>query len=449
MPAKVEPTSLLPGLSPAAGKPLIARFDGGQLSSDGGRLALREVEQRLGLAERLAACIDDPRASERVRHGLADILRFRMLMIAAGYEDGNDADCLRHDPVFKLALNQLPDGAALCSQPTISRLENLPDLRALLRMARAMVGLYCASFRRVPRRIVLDLDDTFDAVHGEQQLRLFNAYYDEYGFQPIVVFDGEGRPVAAMLRPARRPSGAEARAFLRRLVREIRSHWPRVEILIRADSHYCAPEVLDFCRAERLDFILAVASTTTLRRHVQTLERDTTARYAAASNAGKQRRYTEFYDGAGSWSRVERVIARVEAGPDGVDPLFIVTNLASRTPRRIYERNYFQRSQAEKNIKAWKLGLAADRTSCSRSSANQFRLMLHTGAYWLLWSLRSLMPKRSAWRVVQLDTLRLRLIKLAARVVARKTRVMLHLPSAYPAKAIMRLALERMPRLIC
>src|SRR5215218_3931951 len=135
-----------------------------------------------------AACIDDPRASERVRHGLADILRFRMLMIAAGYEDGNDADCLRHDPVFKLALNQLPDAAALCSQPTISRLENLPDLRALLRMARAMVGLY--------------LDDTFDAVHGEQQLRLFNAYYDEYGFQPIVVFDGEGRPVAAMLRPA-------------------------------------------------------------------------------------------------------------------------------------------------------------------------------------------------------------------------------------------------------
>ena len=122
MPAKVEPTSLLPGLSPAAGKPLIARFDGGQLSSDGGLLALREVEQRLGLAERLASCIDDPRASERVRHGLADILRFRMLMIAAGYEDGNDADSLRHDPVFKLALNQSPDGAALCSQPTISRL---------------------------------------------------------------------------------------------------------------------------------------------------------------------------------------------------------------------------------------------------------------------------------------------------------------------------------------
>jgi len=216
MPAKVEPTPPLPGLSPAAGKPVIARFDGGLLSSDGGLLALREVEHRLGIADRLAACIDDPRAPERVRHGIAAILRFRLLMIAAGYEDGNDADGLRHDPVFKLALDHLPEEAALCSQPTISRLENLPGPRALLRMGRAMVGLYCGSFRQVPRRIVLDVDDTFDAVHGAQQLRLFNAHYDEYGFQPIVVFDGEGRPVAAMLRPARRPSGREARAGLRR-----------------------------------------------------------------------------------------------------------------------------------------------------------------------------------------------------------------------------------------
>src|SRR5919202_511985 len=230
MPAKVEATPPLPGLSPAAGRPIVARFDGGQLSSDGGLLALRGVERRLGIADRLAARLEDPRPPQPVRDGIADILRFRMLMIAAGYEDGNDADSLRHDPVFKLALDQLPDGAAPCSQPTISRLENLPGPRALLRMARAMVGLYCASFRQVPRRIILDVDDTFDAVYGGQQLRLFNAYYDEYGFQPIVVFDGEGRPVAAMLRPACRPSGAEARAFLRRLVREIRSHWPRVEI---------------------------------------------------------------------------------------------------------------------------------------------------------------------------------------------------------------------------
>jgi hypothetical protein len=448
MPADTQATPPLPGLSPVSGKPIIARFDGGSLSSDGGLLALREVEGRLRVAERLAACIDDPRAPERVRHGLAEMLRFRLLMIAAGYEDGNDADGLRHDPLFKLANGRLPAAAALCSQPTLSRLENTPGRRELVHMARAMVALYCASFRQVPRRITLDIDDSFDAVHGGQQLRLFNAYYDAYGFQPIVVFDADGRPVAAMLRPARRPTGAEARAFLRRLVGEIRQHWPRVEILIRADSHYCAPEVLEFCRAARIDFLLGVAATATLRGHVETLEASTARRQAGAPNE-KLRRYKEFHDSAASWTRVERIIARVEAGPLGSDTRFVVTNLATGTARTIYEDIYCRRGQAENHIKAWKRHLAADRTSCTRAEANQFRLMLHTGAYWLLWSLRSLMPKRSTWRVAQFDTMRLRLVKLAARVVALKTRVMLHLPTACPDQAILRHALERLPRLTC
>ncbi len=292
------------------------------------------------------------------------------------------------------------------------------------------------------------IDDTFDAVHGGQQLRLFNAYYDEYGFQLIVVFDGEGRPVAAMLRPAKRPTGAEARALLRRLVREIRRHWPRVEMLVRADSHYCAPEVLDFCRAERLDFVLGVAATSTLHRHVAALEQSTAVRRATTRGSDKLRRYKEFWDGASSWSRVERIIARVEAGPQGTDTRYIVTNLAGGKPRRIYEDLYCARGQAENHIKAWRRHLAADRTSCSKAAANQLRLMLHTSAYWLLWSLRSLMPKRSTWRVAQFDTLRLRLVKLATRVVALKTRVMLHLPTACADKAILRLVLERVPRLI-
>jgi len=446
MPAKVEVSPALPGLSPVAGKPIIARFDGGQLSSDGGVLALREIEARLGIADRLAACVADPRAAGRIVHGVAEIMRFRMLMIAAGYEDGNDADSLRHDPAFKLALGRLPDGAALCSQPTISRLENLPRPRDLLRMGQAMVGLYCASFRHVPRRITLDIDDTFDAVHGGQQLRLFNAYHDDYGFQPIVVFDGEGRPVAALLRPARRPTGQEVRGFLRRLVRAIRGHWPRVEILLRADSHYCAPEVLDVCRAERVDFILGVATTSTLRRHVETLERSTAARQGAGPD--KLRRYKEFYDGAASWTRVERIIARVEASAQGTDSRFIVTNLAGGAARTLYETLYCRRGQAENHIKSWKTHLAADRTSCHRGPANQLRLMLHTGAYWLMWSLRRLMPARSSWRVAQFDTLRLRLLKLAARVVAWKTKVLVHLPSACPDQAILRLALERLPRLV-
>jgi hypothetical protein len=444
MPAKPDATPALPGLSPVHGKSLVARFDGGQLSSDGGILALREIEQRLGIADRLAACIADPRDPQRVTHSIADIMRFRMLMIAAGYEDGNDAASLRHDPAFKLALGHLPQGAALCSQPTISRLENLPQPRDLLRMGRAMVTQYCASFRQVPRRITLDIDDTFDAVHGGQQLRLFNAYFDEYGFQPILVFDGEGRPVAAMLRPARRPTGREVRGFLRRLVREIRSHWPRVEILLRADSHYCAPEVLDFCRAQGLYFILGLATSSTLRARVTALEHSTAGRRIE----GKLRRYKELLDGAASWSRVERIIARVEASAQGTDTRFVVTNLAGGSARTLYEDIYCRRGQAENHIKSWKTHLAADRTSCCRAAANQLRLMLHTGAYWLLWSLRRLMPARSSWRVAQFDTLRLRLLKIATRVVEWKTRVMLHLPSACPDQAILRLALERIPRLV-
>ena len=288
-----------------------------RLSSDGGILTLREIEGRLRVAERMAACIEDPRASNHVTHSMADIIRFRLLMIAAGYEDGNDADSLRCDPMFKMALDLTPSDRELCSQPTISRLENLPDARALLRMGRAMVDLYCESYSKVPKRIVLDIDDTFDAVHGGQQLRLFNAHYDEYGFQPIVVFDGEGRFITAVLRPAKRPGGKEIKAFLRRLLRALRANWPKTEILVRGDSHYCAPEVLDFCRANGLDYILGVAPTATLRRHIEGLEAATKTLYEAAPKDGKARRFKEFYDGAASWSRVERIIARVEVGAAG------------------------------------------------------------------------------------------------------------------------------------
>src|SRR5712672_3548164 len=293
----VDVTPFLPGLSPVQGKAVVARFDGGRLSSEGGLLALREIESRLGLADRLAACMKDPRAPERVVHRLAEIIRFRMLMIAAGYEDGNDADSLRADPMFKLALDRLPSDEVLCSQSTISRLENLPDTRALLRLGRALIEQYCVSFRQVPKRIVLDVDDTFDRVHGSQQLRLFNAFHDDYGFQPIVVFKpapakagGEGRFVTALLRPGKPPGGHEIRAFLRRLVGALRGFWPRVEILLRADSHYACPEVFDWCRENRVDWLLGLAPNAALRRHVEALEKTSAERFTAAPVRSEERR---------------------------------------------------------------------------------------------------------------------------------------------------------------
>ena len=446
----VDPTLPLPGLSPVQGKSVNIKFDGGQLSSDGGILALREVEKRLGVADRLAGCIADRRSASHVRHSLAEIIRFRLLMISAGYEDGIDANTLRSDPMFKMAMDQTPGGPELCSQSTISRLENQPDVRTLLGMGQALVDLYCASFAQVPNRIVLDIDDTFDAVHGGQQLRLFNAHHDEYGFQPIVVFDENGRFVTAVLRPAQRPKGTEVRAHLRRVVRQIRSHWPKVEILLRGDSHYCAPEVLDWCRAEKVDYILGVAPTPTLRKHIAALEVSTQARFDEDPDGGKVRRFKEFHDGAASWSRVERIIARVEAGSLGADSRFIVTSLTSGTPRDLYQKLYCRRGQAENHIKSWKTHLAADRTSCTKATANQFRLFLHAGAYWMMWSLRAQMPKKSPWRTAQFDTIRLRLVKIASRIVEMKTKIILQLPSATPAatQAIIYAVLPRLPRLV-
>ena len=388
-----DPMLPLPGLSSVSGKTIVAKFDSGLLSSDGGIMVLREVEQRLRVADRMAACIEDPRAPDQITHTLADIIRFRLLMIAAGYEDGNDASSLRSDPMFKMALDLSPSDRELCSQSTISRLENLPTLAPCCAWAAPWSIFIAGPSGRFPNAsrstsqgecAAFVRDDTFDAVHGGQQLRLFNAHYDEYGFQPIVVFDGEGRFITAALRPAKRPGGKEIEAFLRRLLRAIRANWPKTQIMLRGDSHYCSPEVLDFCRANGLDYILGVAPTTTLRRHIGDLEASVKARYEAAPKQGKARRFREFYDGAASWSRVERVIARVEAGAEGPDTRFVVTNLKKRNARALYEDVYCRRGQAENHIKSWKTHLAADRTSCTKATANQLRLFLHAGAYWLM-----------------------------------------------------------------
>lgn len=436
-----QSTSQKPALSPVNGKPVMLKFDGTAMSSDAGLTLLREVERRHDLADVVASCLTDPRDPGKVRHSLEDIIRFRIMMIAAGYEDGNDAGELRHDPGFKLALERGPEtGAALCSQPTISRMENLADTRALIRMGHEMVRFYCASFARAPERIVLDIDDTFDAVHGHQQLRLFNAYYDDYGFQPIVVFDGDGRLVGALLRPARRPTGKEAAAHIRRLIRAIRRHWPRTGILLRADSHYGTPEVLDLCDSLGLSYVFGLSKNARLREQVQTLEASTADRHARKGE--KLRRFKSFSYAARSWSKERRVIARVEVGPMGRDTRFIVTNLMGPRGKHLYEKLYSARGQAENHIKGWKSHLASDRTSCMSASANQMRLILHGCAYWLWWTLRAACPKRSPWRRAQFDTLRLHLVKLAATITEKKTRIVMTLPTSCPRQSLIRLLFD-------
>jgi Transposase DDE domain group 1 len=422
----------LPGLSPVTGKPVQVTFDAGRLSSDGGVLVLAEIERRLGIAERLARCIEDPRAPDRVQHGLAEMIRFRALLIAAGYADANDCDALRVDPVFKMAVGRLPESEAdLCSQPTMCRLENLPGPIALKRMMAAMIELFCGSFAQVPQRIVLDIDDTEDRVHGGQQLALFHAHYDSRCFLPIHIYEATtGKPVAVILRPGKTPAGAEVALVLRHVVKAIRGRWPRVEILIRGDSHYARHEAMTWCEHNRVGYVFGLAGNQILSAKIADLAEDA-AVARALGEAEKVRRFGEFRYAAKSWKVERRVIARVEASPQGSDSRFIVTNLRG-APRWLYESVYCARGQAENLIKAHKLHLASDRTSCTSATANQFRLLIHTAAYWLLHTLRGLAPKTSFWRDAQFDTIRLALIKVAARVTEMKTRIKVALPSGYP-----------------
>ena len=423
---------------PAVGrKKITAAFDGGRMTSDGGVLLLAAVERRIGIARTLVPLIADPRNPRLVTHSVADILRARMLAIACGYEDADDLDHLRTDPGFKLACGRLPDsGAELCSQPTISRWENAPTLREVIRMSYAMVDIYCASYARPPRAVTLDIDDTVDVVHGHQQLALFNAHYDERCFQPIHVYDtATSRPVAMLLRPGKTPSGTEIRSHLRRLVRRIRRHWPTTRLTIRGDGHYGRPEVMAWCEANGVDYVLGLPGNAVLDRLVEPAADDVRVR-RAEEQAAVVRRYTETWYGAKSWKCQRRVAARIEATTKGLDIRYVVTNLDIGTPAWLYDTLYCARGQAENLIKLHKSQLASDRTSCRSPLANQVRLVLHTGAYWLMLKLRDAIPRPQPLANAEFATLRARLLKIAARITETASRVRIAFAASCPEAAL-------------
>lgn len=429
----VDATPFLPGLSPVASKSLTVTQDAGNLSSNGGLVVLREAARRLDLAAVIADPLPDARNPLLVTHSYRDMVTARMMAIAAGYEDGDDLDALRRDPALMIACERAPEsGDGLPSQPTISRLENLADVRALYRIGIGFVDLFCKSFAKVPARITLDIDDTSDRVHGQQELALFNTHAGGHCFQPIHIFDGlSGKPVLSLLRPGKRPSGEEIARVLGAVIRRIRRHWPKVAILVRGDGHYCAPEVLDLLRKSRCDYILGLSRNKTLDALAAPWREQCQWRWKPSLT--RVRRFHQFRYAADSWSQKETVIARVEATALGTDARFIVTNLGGRG-KHLYEQVYCQRGTAENLIKDMKRDTRSDKTACSRWQANQFRLFLHTGAYWLLHSLRMAAPKRSRWRGATFATLRQAFVKVAVRVEELKRSIRLafpcHLPNA-------------------
>ena len=426
--------TLLPFHFPAVGcKKVSAAFDGGRITSDGGVMLLAAAERHLGIADKLAAVIADPRDPDLVTHSVADILRARMLAIACGYEDGNDLDRLRTDPGFKLACGRLPNsGADLCSQPTVSRLENAPTRHDVARMSYALIDIYCTSYARPPREVTLDIDDTADVVHGLQQLSLFNTHYGERCFLPIHVYDtATARPVAVLLRSGKTPSGREVRGQIRRLVRRIRIHWPDTKLTIRGDSHYGRHEAMTWCEANGVDYIFGLGGNQTLDRQVDAAADDVRVRHAEGE-APVVRRYAETRYGAVSWKCERRVAARIEASCNGLDIRYVVTNIRRGSAEWLYDTLYCERGQAENLIKMHKKQLASDRTSCRSPRANQVRLVLHTAAYWLMLMVRDAIPKPQPLASAEFTTLRLHLIKIAARITETATRVRIAFAAGCP-----------------
>src|SRR2546423_391870 len=313
-PAMTDDNRLSFHLPSVSRKKVTAAFDGGRLSSDSGVMLLALADRRRAIADTLAALIADHRDPSHITHTVADVLRARMLAICCGYPDGNDFDRLRCDPAFKLACGRLPDtGGDLCSQPTISRWENAPTLREIIRLTYALVDIWCRSYAKPPKAVVLDIDDTVDVVHGHQQLAQWNAHYDERCFLPIHVYDTTtGRPVAVILRPGKTPSGKEVRKLLSRLIGRIRRHWSDTRITIRGDGHYGRVEAMTWCENNGVDYIFGLPGNVVLDRLVEPAADDTRVR-RAESQADVLRGFAETCYAAKSWDKERRGVAPIEA----------------------------------------------------------------------------------------------------------------------------------------
>jgi hypothetical protein len=412
---------------------VLADFDGGRLTSDAGALFLREADRRLGLTEALADQITDPRDPARITHDLRSILIQRVYGIALGYEDGNDHHTLRTDPVFQLLADQDPNPEQpLASPATISRMENAVSRSSLVAISEVLVTQFIKSHRRAPKELILDFDATDDEVHGNQENRFFHGYYDHYCFLPLYVFCGE-HLLCAYLRPSNIDAALHSRAILKLLVDRLRQQWPKVRIILRGDSGFCRFKTLRWCEKHDVSYVVGIARNQVLERMALPFTEEAKQRFVETGK--KQRRFHELRYAAGTWKRERRVIVKAEHLKEGPNCRFVVTNL-SYAPKSIYDRWYIPRGDMENRIKEQQLGLFADRTSCCAFLANQFRVLLAASAYVLLSHLRRVGLKGTELAQAQVTTIRLKLLKIAARVTVSVRRIVFHLASAYPYQTL-------------
>jgi hypothetical protein len=413
-------------------------FDAGQLTSDGGLIWLAQADDRLGLSDAFAVTIRDWRHGP-VRHSLALLLRQRILQIACGYEDQDDADTLRHDPLLKLVCGRRPHEprAALASQPTLSRLENAVDRRACYRLAQALLAVYLQDREHVaggvPTHILLDLDSTDDPTHGEQEGSSYHGYYRQHMYHPLLIFDGEtNQLITAVLRSGAVHASRGVVAILTRLVATFRDRWPHVSIAVRADSGFAIPALYDYCEREQIDYTIGLSPNSRLEALAAPLVEQ--AKQEHQQTGEKVRLLADGRYAADSWPHERRVVYKAEELEKGSNLRFVVTSRTALAPQALYNW-YVRRGEPELWIKDLKDACFADRLSCHRFWANQFRLLLHAAAYWLLDTLRRLLMAAGVARM-QLDTLRLRLIKIGGWVRDQAQILSLHLASSHPGEPL-------------
>ena len=435
-------------------KPLLVRFDEEMGSSDGGALFLKAADKRLGLTGALSTCLRDQRDPDRLRHGLHELVMQRTFAIACGYPDANDAARLAGDPVHKLLIGRDPvEGDPLASQPTLSRFENGVRRADLYRLsetlARTVIERHRQRLHGNARRITIDLDQTADLAHGAQQLALFNGYYGNTCYLPLLgflTFNDEAVQYffTAVLRPGNARDRQGAVGVLRRLFDLLRPAFPKARLRVRGDAGFASPEVFAFLEAERVEYVIAMSKNPVLERRAEPLMRK--ARRQAETSGQTEHLYGETSYAARSWPHTRRVIIKAEVtrhpGREAKDnPRFVVTNLR-QTPTFIYEDVYCARGDIENRIKELHHGLALGRTSCSSFLANQFRVLLTAAAYVLMQELQ-LRAARTALARAQVWTLRDRLLKIGARIFVSVRRLVLHLPASFPSlTAWKRLALS-------
>ncbi len=443
MQAEMAPPLQWPPLHLAAvgAKAVDLAFDGGRLSSDGGLVLLNDPDEPRGLTRDLAAVLNDLRDPRRVHFTLHDLRKQRVLHIAAGYADANDATTLRHDPIFKLLRDRLPEtGPPLASQPTLSRFENRVSRTELYRMAWVFVDQFIASYARPPKRIVLDFDDTEDPVHGEQEQARYDGYYGGYGFLPLHVYEGlSGRLIPTIFK-AKRFTGAQMLAVLKRLVKHLRHAWPDTLLLFRGDSHFTYPEVMQWIDDQaNLSSVTGLTSNAVLKEVAREVVEQ--AKRAYERDGGKVTRFHSTRYQAGTWSRWRRVVIKVAVSDQGVTTRLVVTDMEQARTQVLYRQIYCARGQAANEIKDHKRSLKSDRTSCHRFEANQFRLFLHSAASVLLDTLRREVVKGTSWACATMETIQLRLLKLGARVQELTDRIKISLPSSCPVAPVLRRSL--------